>query len=102
MAAAPDESNEVLYIFSHLNRFEMTLIELHKNLSTRFPQITMDEVLRIIRKPNLINLFNLQPISNDLCLVQLSPKVSQGLLFEDFNNLICLVNTLRSVFTKKL
>jgi hypothetical protein len=76
MAVALDPSNEVLDIFSHLNRTEMTLIELHNNLSTRIRRITTDEVLRIIRQPNLVNLFNLQPISNDLCLIQLSPKVN--------------------------
>jgi hypothetical protein len=78
MAVALDSSNEVLYIFSHFNRTEMTLIELHKNLSTRIHRITTDEVLRIIRQPNLVNLFNLQPISNDLCLIQLSPKVNRN------------------------
>lgn len=78
MAAALDSSNEVLEIFSRLNRIEMTLIELHKNLSTRMHRITTDEVLRIIRQSNLVNLFNLQPISNDLCLIQLSPKVSRN------------------------
>ena len=102
MAVALDVSNEVLDIFSKSNRIEMTLIELHNNLSIRIPRITMDEVLRIIRRPNLVNLFNLQPISNDLCLVQLSPKVIHDLIFEVVNNLIYLVNTLRTVFTKRL
>jgi hypothetical protein len=76
MAVAMDLSNEVLNVFANSHRNEMTLIELHQILANRIPQITTDEVLRIVRSPNLLNLFTLQPISNDLCLIQLSPKVS--------------------------
>jgi hypothetical protein len=75
MAAAIDLPNEVLHAFINSHRNEMTLIELHKILSTRFNRLTPDEVLRIVRSPSLVNLFNLQPISNDLCLIQLNPKV---------------------------
>jgi hypothetical protein len=75
MAGALDLSNEVLRVFANSHRNEMTLIELHNILVNRIPRITTDEVLRIVRLPNLINIFNLQSISNDLCLVQLNPKV---------------------------
>jgi hypothetical protein len=75
MAAALDLSNEVLNVFVNSHRNEMTLIELHNILVNRIPRITTDEVLRIVRLPNLINLFNLQSISNNLCLIQLNPKV---------------------------
>ncbi len=90
MAVALDVANEVLSVFSRSNRTEMTLIELQSSLATR---MTTDEVLRIIRLPNLVNLFNLQPISNNLCLIQLSPKVSRKfplLLFIFF--LLIIVN----------
>lgn len=66
----------VLDVFSRLKRTEMTLIELHNHLNTQNNRMTIDEVLRLIRAPNSINLFNLQTISKDLCLVQFVPKVS--------------------------
>lgn len=82
MAASMDLSNEVLNIFANSHRTEMTLIELHQILIKRIPRITTDEVLRIIRSPNLLNLFNLQPISNNLCLIQLNPKVKKKRFYQ--------------------
>jgi hypothetical protein len=76
MAVAIDFSDEVLRIFVDLHRNEMTLIELQNILASQVKRITSDDVLRIVRSPSLVNLFNLQPISNDLCLIQLNPKVN--------------------------
>jgi len=76
MAVAIDFSDEVLRIFVDLHRNEMTLIELQNILASQVKRITNDDVLRIVRSPSLVNLFNLQPISNDLCLIQLNPKVN--------------------------
>ncbi len=79
MASAIDLSDEVIRVFTDSHRNEMTLIELHDMLVSKFKRITVDEVLRVVRSSSLVNLFNLQPITNDLCLVQLSPKVSINL-----------------------
>jgi hypothetical protein len=76
MAVAIDFSDEVLRIFTDSHRNEMTLIELQTILASQVKRITNDDVLRIVRSPSLVNLFNLQPISNDLCLIQLNPKVN--------------------------
>jgi len=76
MAVAIDFSDEVLRIFTDSHRNEMTLIELQNILASQVKRITSDDVLRIVRSPSLVNLFNLQPISNDLCLIQLNPKVN--------------------------
>lgn len=85
MAVALDMSDHVLDVFSRCKRTEMTLIELHNHLSTSSNRLTIDEVLRLIRLPNLINLFSLQMISKDLCLIQFTPKVSEQFLDnEDF------------------
>ncbi len=77
MAVAMDLSNEILHVFVDSHRTEMTLNELHQILANRITGITTDTVLRTVRLPNLFNLFNLQPISNELCLIQLSPKVKR-------------------------
>ncbi|CAF4736765.1 unnamed protein product [Rotaria sp. Silwood1] len=75
MAAAFNLFDEVLRAFDKSHRNEMTFIELHNILVNRNIDITADELNQIIRSPSLLNLFNLQPISNDLCLIQLSPKL---------------------------
>jgi hypothetical protein len=102
MAVAIDLSNEVLHAFANSHRHEMTLIELHKVLSTQFMRITTDEVLRTVRSSSLVNLFNLQPISNDLCLIQLNPKVRRIIKTYFICFYVQIVNSLRSVLTKRL
>ena len=88
MAVALDMANYVLDVFARLKRTEMTLIELHNHLNTENNRLTIDEVLRVIRLPNSINLFNLQTISKDSCLIQFVPKVSEkfemNIFFIDF------------------
>jgi len=95
MAVAIDFSDEVLRIFVDLHRNEMTLIELQNILASQVKRITSDDVLRIVRSPSLVNLFNLQPISNGLCLIQLNPKVNIEISLIIFIDLfIYIVNSL--------
>jgi hypothetical protein len=97
MATAFDITNEVLLAFINSNRIEMTLIELHTNLTSRKIRISTDEILRILRSESLVNLFNLQVISNNLYLIQLNPKVSRNFL-KNLSNQLCfctdIVNSL--------
>ncbi|CAF1120872.1 unnamed protein product [Rotaria sordida] len=76
MATAFDLFDEVLHAFDNSHRNEMTFIELHNILINRNIDITTDELIRVIRSPSLLNLFNLQSISNDLYLIQLKPKLT--------------------------
>ncbi|UJR14782.1 hypothetical protein I4U23_001770 [Adineta vaga] len=76
MASAYDLSHEILRVFVNMQRNEMSLTELHQNLASPKNRLTIDEVLRTIRSTNLSNLFNLQSISNELCFIQLSPKLT--------------------------
>ncbi|CAF1400134.1 unnamed protein product [Adineta steineri] len=76
MATAIDLTYEILRIFSDSHRNEMTLIELHTILANQIKRLTTDEVLRTLRSTNLSNLFSIQFISNDVCLIQLNPKLT--------------------------
>ena len=74
MAVATDFSDDVLRTFFTLRRTEMTLIEVHNNLVNRNIRLT-EHLLAIFRSSSLLNLFDLQQLSNGSYLVRLSPKV---------------------------
>ncbi|CAF0856222.1 unnamed protein product [Adineta ricciae] len=75
MASAYNLSDEILRVFVNTQRSEMTLADLHQHLVNHRNRLTTDDILCAFRSASLMNLFNLQSISNELCLVQLNPKL---------------------------
>ena len=74
-AVATDFSDEALRTFVDLRRTGMTLIEVHKSLIDRNIQLATDHLLRIFHSSSLINLFDLQQLSNESYSVRLNPRV---------------------------
>ena len=93
MAFALNLPNEILRVFDNLHQHEMKSNDLHKILNNRNISISLDEIIQTLRSASLSNLFNVQSISKDSYLIQLSPKVrslflkkesSDKVLFFDF------------------
>ncbi|CAF2078344.1 unnamed protein product [Rotaria magnacalcarata] len=76
MAFALNLPNEILSVFDNLHRKEMRSNDLHRILNNRNIQISMDEIIQIVRSSSLSNLFNVQSLSNDSYVIQLSPKLT--------------------------
>lgn len=75
MATIFNLSNEIIRVFDHFRRNDMTSDELLKKIIDRNIKINMDQLMQAVRAPALFYLFYVQNLPNNSHLIKLTPQV---------------------------